>query len=442
MATSQSNSKSISQTEPAILKELRSVILPAHDDTIWSGTALQGRENEVNAAMYSIASTQREQPVYFTARQNFESTENRFLDRLALLFAHKKKRDTHLHVTATGLATDDSNVYVIVAKSDGLAADEDFRAELEYWFRSKDQNTTVECRAVINFWEDRLRFYINEFKKVNDKTWNLSKKSGPMWKIFALNAPDSRRPKTCAKALFFRLWQRPSRHDYRGPLTRLESKSTDDSLQNYLKLIRFLELLAMPEAIWQALLECQEKVKSKGKKVHIVPVQKVDLATRYTIPEKQLHDQALLDTVALVETLKGWAGEDVSSTSALLDAKILCYQYLSSKRPLSPNGKQLVELEGDLMSERARLDGFNEPEQIEKRQRLSNALRSAKVPRTHKYLHCELQILMVLQQVQSHYQLNLHDFIGCSKLSCYMCWEMLKTSHYKTRGTHGNIYSL
>ncbi|KAF4464321.1 serine threonine kinase [Fusarium albosuccineum] len=58
-----------------------------------------------------------------------------------------------------------------------------------------------------------------------------------------------------------------------------------------------------------------------------------------------------------------------------------------------------------------------------------------------KYLHCELQILMLFHQLSSGSGtfFSTREFIGSSKLSCHLCWEMLKHGKYKTRGTHGKV---
>jgi hypothetical protein len=79
-------------------------------------------------------------------------------------------------------------------------------------------------------------------------------------------------------------------------------------------------------------------------------------------------------------------------------------------------------------------------EKLRRRKNFSDATKP--VSKTPKYLHCELQILMLLHQAakKPKKKLRAYKFIGCSKLSCYMCWEVLKTREYKTRGTHGHIH--
>lgn len=50
------------------------------------------------------------------------------------------------------------------------------------------------------------------------------------------------------------------------------------------------------------------------------------------------------------------------------------------------------------------------------------------------YFHCELQICLVF-----HYLRKGHDFIGCSKLSCELCWCILNGGKYNTRGSHHKL---
>lgn len=61
----------------------------------------------------------------------------------------------------------------------------------------------------------------------------------------------------------------------------------------------------------------------------------------------------------------------------------------------------------------------------------------AKKPLTlGRYFHCELQMLDKLVDDTS-----VNDYFGCSKLSCYMCWGVLRGSPFRTRDTHANLWS-
>ncbi|KAI1174771.1 hypothetical protein F4777DRAFT_552926 [Nemania sp. FL0916] len=52
--------------------------------------------------------------------------------------------------------------------------------------------------------------------------------------------------------------------------------------------------------------------------------------------------------------------------------------------------------------------------------------------------HCELQILE--HCINSSKAFMFRDYIGCSKLSCHLCWAVLRNADYQTKGTHSIIY--
>ena len=51
------------------------------------------------------------------------------------------------------------------------------------------------------------------------------------------------------------------------------------------------------------------------------------------------------------------------------------------------------------------------------------------------HFRCELQML---QKV--HSQDDVVDYFGCSKRSCFLCWEILRGTHFITRDTHSKLY--
>ncbi|KAL1874471.1 hypothetical protein Daus18300_003489 [Diaporthe australafricana] len=62
--------------------------------------------------------------------------------------------------------------------------------------------------------------------------------------------------------------------------------------------------------------------------------------------------------------------------------------------------------------------------------------------------HCELQLLTMAQGVDKGHRSKdpqvkdrpLYDYFGCSKLSCFTCWEVLKSQGFSTKNTHGVLY--
>lgn len=57
------------------------------------------------------------------------------------------------------------------------------------------------------------------------------------------------------------------------------------------------------------------------------------------------------------------------------------------------------------------------------------------------HVHAEVQILLHLCST-SGWDANTYNYIGCSKRSCFMCWNLLRSHRrYTTRGCHGRLYS-
>jgi hypothetical protein len=57
------------------------------------------------------------------------------------------------------------------------------------------------------------------------------------------------------------------------------------------------------------------------------------------------------------------------------------------------------------------------------------------------HVHAEVQILLHLCS-NSGWHASAYNYIGCSKKSCFMCWNLLRMHRrYSTRGCHGRLYS-
>jgi hypothetical protein len=57
------------------------------------------------------------------------------------------------------------------------------------------------------------------------------------------------------------------------------------------------------------------------------------------------------------------------------------------------------------------------------------------------HVHAEVQMLLYLCSTSESY-ISAYSYIGCSKKSCFMCWNLLRThGRYSTRGCHGRLYS-
>lgn len=66
----------------------------------------------------------------------------------------------------------------------------------------------------------------------------------------------------------------------------------------------------------------------------------------------------------------------------------------------------------------------------------------------HRNFHCELQLLQIRPGSLNGIDINpLEDpkgwtrghYFGCSKLSCLLCWKLLRSQNFSTRNTHGKL---
>ena len=54
-------------------------------------------------------------------------------------------------------------------------------------------------------------------------------------------------------------------------------------------------------------------------------------------------------------------------------------------------------------------------------------------------VHAEVQVLMAVQQVTEDLQ-DFFPYLGCSKLSCFLCSRLVRAYGFATRGCHGRLY--
>ncbi|PSN70377.1 kinase-like protein [Corynespora cassiicola Philippines] len=74
----------------------------------------------------------------------------------------------------------------------------------------------------------------------------------------------------------------------------------------------------------------------------------------------------------------------------------------------------------------------------------ANAIKTLKTApwdsRSNPYFHCELQLYFLSFEIRKRQGYEMHQFIGCSKLSCYACWKVLEATEYRTRAAHHKVY--
>ncbi|KAI1178979.1 hypothetical protein F4777DRAFT_535178 [Nemania sp. FL0916] len=379
------------------------VNIPDISERIWSDPNLRGKEDWFNAATYLLSKQQYQQKREYSTRHEQNDVTDRVLDRLALLFAYQKTSQTPTHVTATGIAreAEGSNLYVYIAKNGGHDTDKighACRNWLDEWFKSSPFKSSHESNkyweALLNTWKNRINHYRKETQKMVE-SWDevLEPSKDQIAAYFGMADSNFDRSqfndewKDTRDALqlaknddkdstwidYYNFWDTPMQ--YSTYLYRQELPKPGEGLIKYCKLIRYLEMLAMPMSIWRSLARFREL--NAKKTIHFILVGKVELP----------FSMQSLQSETVKSELEKWKNGRIVDTAEALEK-----------------------------------------------------LNQAKKKQT-RYLHCELQILMLFDQISSvsHESFRFHTFIGCSKLSCHLCWEILKNQRYKTRGTHAKI---
>ena len=59
----------------------------------------------------------------------------------------------------------------------------------------------------------------------------------------------------------------------------------------------------------------------------------------------------------------------------------------------------------------------------------------------YRNFHCELQLLQIRPENlnEDSNEWNRGHYFGCSKLSCLLCWKLLRGQHFSTKNTHGKL---
>ena len=350
-----------------------------------------------------------------------KSVENLFLDRLSLLFARIKndKRKTPRHVTATCLVPCDSRWDVYIAKNDGLQESEkSFAKELQDWIREEANSKTLfnddhysdelsideedeltetfdsEARPMAirmaEFWTDRVNYYARESKDA----WDRMNQSGDA-KTSIENYFQNRDQKF-TKQRFDRDWDKAAKL-----AQYLRDRPTDTAITtNFLvKFYRFWNRKERED--WYKPLESELREARDFRKcirymeMLGMPISTWNAFVRFRkLPnyktihliaiDKPIFDESRLDKSGIIKVFNWWKTKNSITASSL---------------PLGNLERMSIEPE--------------------------------------LFFHCELQILTLLTLVYSE---RAHHFIGCSKLSCESCWQILRhDGQFTTRGSHHKV---
>ncbi|KAI2618138.1 kinase-like domain-containing protein [Hypoxylon sp. NC1633] len=329
--------------------------IPEHDQLIWSDKALN--RDEFYASLYLLQQQQRQQEPddkskqgYADREQGHKNSKDRFLDRLALLFARTKTIHTPQNVTATALAEEGCSWNVYIAKNNGPYSteggsqgvgskldDNTFAKQLEEFLAldigesEATLPTNVYWTGMLTFWEDRIIYYMANARKAwqtiknakedittylegatqgfnkfqFDQDWiKLTNCINNTGLESQLVNPDLNKLDAITWLRFYNFWQEDCRQRYPRPPNYdvVGRKNPQQSLANdFRKCIHYVEMLGMPKSIWDAMIKFRElRATGTVDTVHIKLVKKIDL------PETE----AKLDKDAIAKVINRWKDND------------------------------------------------------------------------------------------------------------------------------------
>ena len=352
------------------------------------------------------------------------------LDCLALLFARVKGSKTSPeHVTATALRRTEQRVEIWIAKNHGpREKDEDFRSDLNNWFNNKgawSKNASLMAKDIAHFWRIRLEFYNDSitslWRQLCPEDLNKQKEMMKMCnQAVPVNEVEDDPPHVSAAYVALR------------SIYEEEKADLSDLKSDWKKVKEFCMKgkLALKE-----LSQVNETVLPTEKQSYMIspegrPEFHVQMTRKFSKLLKHLRLLGTVDrAIQAFSKFRERVNNEMKIELMFLDA-IEC-------PPLSE-----VDLEGNSDCLRRWMDSttndkFKEElqEMVDGRDRTRNL---AKKPFTlgQRYFHCELQMLDKFLDDPS-----VNDYFGCSKLSCYMCWGVLRGSPFRTRDTHANLWS-
>lgn len=418
---------------------------------------LEQNQDLPRAAEHTYSRTNIENSLSTRQLGEYEQLVKDVLDNLALLFANAKKTDSlpadrntaaenkhniaenkytpiknkvipAKHVTATALKVNGIDLEIWIAKNDGpTTEDEDFRSKLEMWFNRKgvwNKKAALMTAEINDFWRQRLHYYRVEIKKAWKVLGNgpkpniegdssgraevkvaqsgnkaeaevvgLGKSYDILRKIYQdemikldLFEEDWRKAKLICSSLKSSDAIVPS--DSIGPefydvFDLEEPKSHLELARTFTKLLKAIKLLGTVEKAVHIFTEFREKI-VRSQNIHL----------SFLNPPKSL-DLSQDDRTAIAERLKSWIRPH-------------------RQKFVSPEFKTEIEERVQAFEDRA-----------DQKERTS-----------HRFFHCELQLLDKFLEDG-----NTYDYFGCSKLSCFICYEVLKGTRFRTRDTHARLYA-
>jgi hypothetical protein len=399
---------------------------PGFDKYEFYAAAQYLQRHEKNQGFYKSNNTQR------SAIRNGLSTDKatcEMLDCLALLFARvKNSKASPEHVTATALKRTEQCVEIWIAKNHGpRVADENFRTDLERWFNNKGawtESASLMATDIASFWRSRLEYYNSNITL--------------LWKQLCPVEPDKQKVtvKMDSQAVPVNEVEDdlPSVSAVYVALHSIyeeEKVNMDEFKSNWKKVKTFCMKAKLS---FEEIIQLDETTLPTEKQSYMIspegkPTDHFQMTRKFS---KLLKHLRLLGTIHRATrafiTFRDRVNNETPIRLMFLDA-IRC----------PPLSAEVLESGRDHL--RRWMNSTTNPQFKQELQDLLDARdyarNSAKKPLAlNRYFHCELQMLDKFL----HDPL-VNDYFGCSKLSCYMCWGVLRGSPFRTRDTHANLWS-
>lgn len=332
------------------------------------------------------------------------------MDRLALIFARLKKKNTPGDVTATALVKRDGcwTVYIAKNKWSRLGVNEEISEvdvnhakEVQDWFNTQDDKHYF--KKVLAFWEDRIKFYaikskslwpqfspfkddIMTFFQENskdfeeerfDSDWARMEKLVDYLRTTWTEKSQAHTVEDLFYTKFYNFWSRdpdsPRQH-YTRPKPDEGLRSTaEKAAEHFCKCLRYIEMLGMPVSFMRSMGRLNDLREDHNIQILLV--------------KASIQDEDNPKSNGIQRQLEAWGNEPNS--------------------PINVKAA-LTKVKGAYPWERAT-----------------------------NYFHCELQLYLLSFYLDK--DASMHKFIGGSKLSCQLCWEILEDAEYRTRASHHQV---
>lgn len=423
------------------------------DNEVWNFTGVERNKFYAAAFVYDCIDAQRSCIPQNRHVAQSEALDCELLDQLALLFSRAKRintekgvivRDDHAcpsstgqNVTATAMGAHHlvpegpkrrfyQSIYI--AKNDGPQyfdniSDEEFGDKLASWYNLLDSNDLQQMprkdpmwRAMQDFWFHRHRYYIHEILATRKR-----------WKTLGMDLGATNPPHAFTTAivsqdkglqLFQDDWTHVSKLIEWLDQTTASSTILDDKnvLSSYLDNLCFND-----DEEWKL---------SYRKRRTTVDVSEMDVLEdefRRVIKHFKMLKTVLTVWNAIISLRKD-PQQSLFSTSLKL-----VFLPRQDVVPISSRELQAIVQNWE-----------KQAEDVKVKQKLKQArehlIRTGQ--QIFRNIHCELQLLQMHgENPQSAWDgSSIGSYLGCSKLSCFLCWELLRSQGYTTKNTHGKLH--